>query len=712
MGFRDLDLKIRYRSNEDDIASDFLIPVLKEAKTYKRSVGFFSSSSLQELSVGIEALQKNGGHIQVICSPRLSNEDIEAIELGYEERDKVLENALAREKIEPVEEFETQRLNLVANLIVQGVIEFKLAFTLSKSNQAIYHEKIAVFEDEEGKRIAFEGSMNDSYNAFYENFESISVYTEDSAKEHLDAVIHDFDQLWKDDTQRVCVVDFPQVVIDKLKSYAKEDLEFTADYEQFIKDKSVIRKKKEGVVPEEVSLREYQKEAIRKWEEQSFRGIFDMATGTGKTFTGLGALCRLKETLNGVLAAVIVCPYTHLVEQWKEDLLVFGIEPIIAYGDPKYKNYESRLRQAVFRYNLETKKFFCLLTTKDTFCKDKVQKQLEKIKKNRLLIVDEVHNMGAATYRRYLDETFEYRLGLSATIDRHHDEEGTQSLFSYFGKKCIEYTLEMAIENGFLTHYRYYPIPVYLTEDELERYRELSEKIESGMVFDKNGKPKLTEYVKSLMISRARVVAGAQNKIPLLLEYMEKYKEDKHILVYCGSTKTEDTELQEECRQIDLITKCLAKKLHMKVARFTSGENRKERQVLIEKFTEGEEIQSLVAIKCLDEGVNIPAIKTAFILASTTNPKEYIQRRGRVLRLSPGKEYAEIYDFITLPRELEIVSFLNEKELKYDKSLIQRELQRIEDFRRLADNSYESMDEILAIRDAYQIYEEGEKDDE
>lgn len=108
-----------------------------------------------------------------------------------------------------------------------------------------------------------------------------------------------------------------------------------------------------------------------------------MATGTGKTFTGLGALCRLKETLNGVLAAVIVCPYTHLVEQWKEDLLVFGIEPIIAYGDSKYKDYESRLRQAVFRYNLGTKKFFCLLTTKDTFCKDKVQKQLRKNKEKQ-----------------------------------------------------------------------------------------------------------------------------------------------------------------------------------------------------------------------------------------------------------------------------------------------------------------------------------------
>ncbi len=712
MGFKDLDLKIRYRSNEDNIARDFLIPVLKEAKNYKRSVGFFSSSSLQELSIGIESLQKNGGHIQVICSPKLSEEDIEAIEKGYEERDKVLEQALERENIEPVEEFEKQRLNLVANLIVQGVIDFKLAFTLSKSNQAIYHEKIAVFEDEEGERIAFEGSMNDSYNAFYENFESISVYAENSAKEHLDAVIYDFEQLWQDDTQKVCVVDFPKVMIEKLKTYANDDLEFTADYEQFIKDKSVIRKRKEGVIPEQVHLREYQKEAIRKWEEQDFRGIFDMATGTGKTFTGLGALCRLKETLKGVLAVVIVCPYTHLVEQWKEDLHVFGIEPIIAYGDPQYKDYESRLRQAVFRYNLGTKKFFCLLTTKDTFCKDKVQKQLEKIKKNRLLIVDEVHNMGAATYRRYLEEAFEYRLGLSATLDRHHDEEGTQSLLSYFGKKCIEYTLEMAIENGFLTHYRYYPIPVYFSDEELEKYQEISEKIESGMIFDKNGKPKLTEYVKSLMISRARIVAGAQNKIQLLLKYMEKYKEDKHILVYCGSTKTEDKELQEECRQIDLITKYLSKNLHMKVARFTSGENRRERQILIEKFTEGEEIQSLVAIKCLDEGVNIPAIKTAFILASTTNPKEYIQRRGRVLRLSPGKEYAEIYDFITLPRELEIVSFLNEKELKYDRSLIRRELQRIEDFRKLADNSYESMVEILAIRDAYQIYEEDENNDE
>ena len=711
MGFNDLDIKIRYRSDEDNIARDFLIPVLKKAKKYKRSVGFFSSSSLQELSIGIESLQKNGGHIQVICSPKLSEEDIEAIERGYEERDKVLEQALEREHIEPVEEFEKQRLNLVANLILQGVIDFKLAFTLSKSNQAIYHEKIAVFEDEEGRRIAFEGSMNDSYNAFHENFESIYIYTEESAKKYLDVVNEDFDKLWKDDTQRVCVIDFPQVIIEKLKTYANEDLKFTADYEQFVKDKSIIRKKKEGVIPDEVHLREYQLEAIRKWEESEFRGIFDMATGTGKTFTGLGALCRLKEKMHGNLAVVIVCPYTHLVEQWKEDLQVFGIDPIIAYGDSKYKDYESRLRQAVFRYNLGTKKFFCFLTTKDTFCKDKVQKQLQKVKKNRLLIVDEVHNMGAAVYRRYLDESFEYRLGLSATIDRHHDAEGTQSLFSYFGNKCIEYTLEMAIKNGFLTHYRYYPIPVYLTDDELERYQELSEKIESGMMFDKNGKLKFTEYVKNLMISRARVVAGAQNKISLLLKYMKKYEQDRHILVYCGSTKTEDKEQQEEIRQIDLITKQLAVKLHMKVARFTSSENRKEREVLIEKFTEGEEIQTLVAIKCLDEGVNIPAIKTAFILASTTNPKEYIQRRGRVLRLSPGKEYAEIYDFITLPRELDMVSFLNEKELKYDKSLVQRELQRIEDFRKLADNSYESMDQILNIRETYQLYKEDEEDE-
>ena len=166
--------------------------------------------------------------------------------------------------------------------------------------------------------------------------------------------------------------------------------------------------------------------------------------------------------------------------------------------------------------------------------------------------------------------------------------------------------------------------------------------------------------------------------------------------------------MNAEIRQIDQVTKCLRFDLNMRVARFTSREKRKEREMLIEQFSEGEVLQALVAIKCLDEGVNIPAIKTAFILASTTNPKEYIQRRGRVLRIFPGKEFAEIYDFVTLPRELSMVPFLTEKERKYDLSLVRKELERVEEFRSLADNSYDSMETILNIRDAYGIYKEDE----
>lgn len=708
MGFDKLDLKLQYRSDADNIVSDFMIPVLKEAKTYKRSVGFFSSSSLQELSIGIQEMGKKAGHIQVICSPKLSQDDIEAIEMGYETRDKVLERALEREKIEPIHEFEEQRLNLLANLIVQGVLEFKLAFTLNSKVQSIYHEKIALFEDENGEKIGFTGSMNESYNAFCENFESIQVYSDKFGREYLKLVEDNFESLWNNKTPKVCVVKFPQVIIDKIKKYANENLDFTADYEQFIKDRVLIKEKKEAVIPDEITLHQYQNDAIEKWKEKQYRGIFDMATGTGKTYTGIGAICKLKEDLKGQLAVVIVCPFTHLVEQWCDDLKKFGIVPIIAYGDAKYKDYENKLKTAIFRYNLGVKSFFCLLTTLDTFGNKKIQNQLEKIQKNRLLVVDEVHNIGAMGYRQYLDERFEYRLGLSATIQRHHDDMGTQALFHYFGEKCIEYTLQMAIDNGYLTRYKYYPVIVYLSQEELEKYNEISSEIESSMRFDRRGKPQLTERTKQLLIDRSRIVAGAENKIGLLKQYMKEYQKEKHILVYCGSAKTKENEMNAEIRQIDQVTKCLRFDLNMRVARFTSREKRKEREMLIEQFSEGEVLQALVAIKCLDEGVNIPAIKTAFILASTTNPKEYIQRRGRVLRLFPGKEFAEIYDFVTLPRELSMVPFLTEKERKYDLSLVRKELERVEEFRSLADNSYDSMETILNIRDAYGIYKEDE----
>ena len=188
--------------------------------------------------------------------------------------------------------------------------------------------------------------------------------------------------------------------------------------------------------------------------------------------------------------------------------------------------------------------------------------------------------------------------------------------------------------------------------------------------------------------------------------------DETHILVYCGATKAENVERTEEVRQIDSITDMMGNGLGMKVAQFTSKENMTQRETIKNEFAMGETLQALVAIKCLDEGVNIPAIKTAFILASTTNPKEYIQRRGRVLRKYPGKRYAEIYDFITLPHSLDTVNFLSQEEMKYDKALVKKELERAEEFQRLADNQMETLDVIFKIKEIYGLFQEEELEDE
>ena len=228
------------------------------------------------------------------------------------------------------------------------------------------------------------------------------------------------------------------------------------------------------------------------------------------------------------------------------------------------------------------------------------------------------------------------------------------------------------------------------------------------MVKKKNGKTELNERGKKLAIKRARLIAGAVEKVTKLKELMQEHLDDKNMLVYCGASRlleqtTEEIDITDDIRQIDYISRMLNFELNMETAQFTSKENMAERKRRIENFIEGN-IQALVAIKCLDEGVNIPAIQTAFILASTTNPKEYIQRRGRVLRLFPGKEYAVIYDFVTLPRPLDQVPYGIE-ENNGDLSLVKNELRRMYEFGRLSRNEYEAVHLMEDIADAYSLYD-------
>lgn len=706
MSFKDISLLRHYKTYRNDIIKEFYTPVLREAVLYQRAVGFFSSTALIDLTKGISGMIKNGGRIQFIVSPLLSQEDIDAINKGYEKK-KIIGNALMREFKEPENYFQEERLNWLAYLIEEGFLEIKVAFTPPDKEMGMYHEKVGIVTDGYGNRIVFTGSLNETINAFHNNYESIVVFNSwEESKEYADEMQKDFESLWNNEENDLEIVEFPEVVKEKFKVRRKDHLNLEIDEEEVMAPKV-----KKGVphIPEGFSLREYQKDAIDAWKNQGYRGIFDMATGTGKTYTGLGAVAKLYEEKKR-LAIIIVCPYQHLVEQWVEDIEMFNMQPTIGYSASKQKNWKKRLENDILDFSLGIIETFCFVTTNATYSSTFVTEQLSKLGTDTLLLIDEAHNFGSINLRKRLYTNIEYRLALSATLERHGDEEGTQCLKDYFGEKCIEYDLQRAIKEKKLTPYYYYPVVVYLDDDELEQYKEISYLVSKECHRDKRGTLNVTEKGKMLLMKRSRIVAGARSKLSVLKELMKKYKDDTHILVYCGATRiqnwdTDSSEIDEEGeRQIDAVSKMLGIDLGMKVTHFTSNESAEEREVIKRRFAIAEPYQAIVAIKCLDEGVNIPSIKTAFILASTTNPKEYIQRRGRVLRLAKDKPYAVIYDFVTLTKPLDEVNPYN-SDFNFDKALARRELQRLKEFGKMSLNSRDSDDLINDIEMTYSITE-------
>lgn len=687
MGFKNLSLKYSYRTSQDDVIDDFLVPSLSYSVMYKRAAGFFSSTALVKLSQGISGLIKNNGKMQLVASPNLSQEDIEAIKLGYEKKDEIINKRLLESIDEELTSTQKDRLNLMIHLIEKGILDIKIAILNDGVDIGMYHEKIGIMEDEEGNKIAFTGSYNESLNSYVNNFESLDVYT--NYGQDYNRVYQkerDFDNLWNNSTEKLKVVDFPIAVKDKLfkKYYNKDNIKTE---EQIIMEE----KKHNEITPSMPSdfLRDYQNKAIDEWEKADYNGVFDMATGTGKTYTALGACIRLFNHVEH-LAIVIICPYTHLVEQWVEDLENYSFNPIVGYGSMKNQRWKEKLKNQVMRYKLGLSKYLCFITTNRTFKSDLVQEELKKIEnKNVLFVADEAHNLGAQNLLAKLNNKFQYRLALSATFERYNDEEGTNKLFKYFGSKyCIHYSLKEAIKNGMLTEYYYYPIITYLNADELDEYIYLTNKIRKCITCDKTGKSKLNDIGKALLLKRAKIVAGAASKMTKLVSVLKKQDEERGItntLIYCGATTINDLSFKEEdkdeddVKQIDYLRKLIKDNIDLKIAKFTSTETTEERKYIKEQFID-KSINAIIAIKCLDEGVNIPSIETAYLLASSTNPREYVQRRGRVLRNFSDKKYSIIYDFITLPRDLETASRFAEEDLKGDLGLVKRELMRIQDF--------------------------------
>ena len=439
MALSDLHIAKEYRNLKCDVINDFYVPILSNAVMYKRAVGFFNSAALYEMAIGLRHLVEKQGKMELIVSPRLTEEDIQSINLGYKTREEVIERALLRDFDQPKNKTEFRKLNLLANLIAEGILDIKVAFKINANSAGIFHEKIGIVIDAEGNKVAFTGSMNETYSGLLQNYESIDVFCSwrDEDYDRVNIKENAFDNLWDNLDTAMEVIPFPKVAVERLNSYKVEKTEPLCVEMQNEDDSQDVFFK----IPDNVDLYDYQREAIESWKNNNYCGIFDMATGAGKTFTALGALSALSKNLNNHIAVVIVAPYQHLVEQWVEDIIQFNVKPIVAYSYPGQK-WRKQFSDAVTAYNVGAIDNFCVIATNATFSLNDFQSILQKFKKNFAFVVDEAHNFGAVKLSSLLPKKARYRLALSATIERFRDEEGTNKLRKYFGKTCISFSFQ------------------------------------------------------------------------------------------------------------------------------------------------------------------------------------------------------------------------------------------------------------------------------
>lgn len=623
MNFTDLEIKLSYIScGEENIAKSFLVPALKQAKLYQRSVGFFSSSVLAPIIDGIVAMARKGGKIELVASPQLSEQDIKAINLGYEQREEIINAAFTRDFIAAMEDLDDDRLKLLVSLIANGTLDIKIAVA---NSVGMYHDKLGILEDFDGNVIAFFGSANSSINGYQNNYEKIRVVKSWVAPEQASIADErrEFDALWNDTN--------PYIKVYGYKESARKQILRIIDN----------RKASGGTAKSEpVKLRDYQEEAIAAWVANQYHGFYVMATGTGKTWT---AIYSAKRLLEHHPAMIIICaPYKHLVRQWADDIIkAFPMAKLVMVSSEN-SAWEQQISQEIIRKRYNPENQIIIISTTASFKMPRFVAAIEKSTDEKLLIVDESHRFTDRPV--FLKGIFQYLLGLSATPYSGSSAQKGQELMAWFGGQVFNLPIEVALERGFLVPYYYYPIFVEATEDEESKFRYHTQKISSCFKNNKCINPDL--LVKSLR-NRLRVISMAMEKQDRIDEIVNQIKERDHFVVYCGDGKLFDTNTGEELRHIQSIKRVLS--AHgFKSSQFTAKENMADRMELVDAFNKGE-ISALAAIRCLDEGINIPSIKSALILSSNDDYREFVQRRGRILRTYEGKKFAKIYDVIVLP---------------------------------------------------------------
>ncbi len=665
-----------YRSLFSNFDVDFMNPSYAESVILNRGSGYFSLRSLILSMDGLIRFIKNGGVINLICNPELSEEDIARIDAGVMlKHENVIDCLITRlENENDLSEKEILKMDIISNMIATQRLNIKVAYM----PEGIYHEKFGTFIDENKNMVYFNGSANETVFAKKRNFESIVVSTSwNGDSKYIENECEYFELLWNNKVEGLEVIDFPKAVENKIFDTYKRSYDLEEAIKKYVYYDSLPAKK---------TLYPYQETAIEEFVNNGFKHFYEMATGTGKTFTSIRTIKRLHDITNKTFVVICV-PQIDLQNQWCAALQNDGYSNVYLFGGMNdSKKTETDKNNAIIKYYTGEKLVICVAVY-DTFF-SKICTAISKID-NLFLIFDEAHNLTSGNLKKIPSNT-KFKLGLSATVERFSVTE-TKAILDYFTEGTIEpyyYGIEEAIDNGFLSHYEYYLIPVYLSEEEFEKYRVKTKIIATLMNSDDKDD---MERLNKLRNERSLIIKQTRAKVDKIYDMISAYNFSNSV-IYCGQGKDEDESI------IDKVTEILHKQGNYDVTQFTSKTINRA-QVLYE--FEHNYYDSLVAIKCFDEGVDVPKLDKIYIMASDSSMRQTVQRRGRVLRKckETGKTIAYIYDMITLPPYgVYGGSGVN--------SLLLNELRRVNEYARLADNLDKIETEIKDLIDTYNVVEE------
>jgi superfamily II DNA or RNA helicase len=680
-------LKERYKNGYDNIGRDLIGACLSECKLYRRGTAYFSSSALMSWAAAMDHVISDNVKIEIICSPVISDKHFINILRGNvtEDQRKKTVRELADKIVLTAVGFgmdsdrRDYRSQLLAYLIAAGKLEFRFAIPKNASelqeevdDRNLYHVKVGYFLFKDNSVVAFEGSINESDSAYQYNTESAQVFKSwlDEDRKRTTNLIADVDADWNRQNPHIEVYDLSGEALEKIKKLSPS--------ERPRPPKPIFRPntdtppelEPEPKPPEAlVGLRPYQQEALNAWKLNSYEGILAMATGTGKTKTAIEALTNfLNKTERGL--AVITVPYLELAKQWIAELSERDVYTIPVFDS--YQNWLSSVENIIQAHLVSggiNTRLPILVCVNKSFRDEKFQnllKRLEGKQAPRMLIVDECHHFNKSTQIEYLPLSFRYRLGLSATP---YEADEDRYLERYFGDVVFEFKISEAISQGYLCQYKYFPILIQFTDSEAAKYLETLKKLTNKELDDYDELDRLLETMVG--------------KYAKLEEILENENSKLFSLFYCGEGYVE-FEDGRRVRQIDSLT-TLLQRLGWRVGRITSGETPLDRRNTINNL-KMQHIDAIASMRILDEGIDIPDCRRAYILASQRLERQGIQRRGRVLRKSAGKEIAELYDFILVgPR-------LTNQELD---RLYNREIRRAKMFAEDAINKQEC-NQILA----------------